>query len=69
MNYQHAVSRFSPYNRLAEVNQDMRSDTALLARRAMQRQVPAFILVNNRSEGFAPKTINDIGTKIVESLS
>ena len=42
----------------------MRRDVVRLARRAMERNVPAFVLVNNRAEGNAPLTINAIGRMV-----
>lgn len=64
--YQQAVSRFSPYDELKEAQPQMRADVVRLAKRAVQRNVPVYVLVNNRCEGYAPGTIDAIGTEIVE---
>jgi len=68
MRYQQAVKKFSPYNRLVAANPRMRADTVRLAKRAVERGAQAYILVNNRSEGNAPITINEIGKSIVAEL-
>lgn len=69
VSYSEAVSRFSPYDKLVSANKEMRADTLILAKRAIQRKVPAFILVNNRSEGYAPQTIQEIGKEIINNLN
>ena len=38
----------------------MRSETVNVVRQAMQRQINAYVLVNNRSEGSAPLTIQGL---------
>ncbi len=65
VSYSEAVRRFTPYDTLVAANAEMRADTLILAKRAIQRRVPAFILVNNRSEGYAPQTIEEIGREII----
>lgn len=67
--YKEAVDRFAPYDKIKEPNQQMRDDVVRLARRAFQRKATAYIIVNNRSEGHSPKTINDIGSMIVDQVS
>lgn len=68
VSYASAVKRFQPYNNIKQPNQNMRTDLVRLARRAIKRNIPAFIIVNNRAEGFSPGTIDAIGTAVVESL-
>ncbi len=63
--YEKAVELHQPYDRIKTVLTEMRADVVRLAHRALQRQVPAFILVNNRAEGNAPQTIDAIGRQIV----
>lgn len=65
VSYQEAVRKFSPYQSLSAVNQEMRADTRILIKRALQRNVPAFILVNNRLEGYAPGTILALGEECI----
>lgn len=64
VNYQQAVDRFKPYDKIKEPLTQMRADVVRLARRALARKNKAFIIVNNRAEGNAPLTIDAIGRKI-----
>ena len=58
--YDEAVDAFSPYDRIREPNPELRHDIAQLVDRARTMRVPAYILVNNRAEGSAPRTIMEI---------
>jgi uncharacterized protein YecE (DUF72 family) len=58
--YEKAVEIFSPYDRVQDEHPDIRGATADLIRRALEQGVPAFVFVNNRCEGCAPKTIEAI---------
>lgn len=58
--YEEAVEAFSPYDRLQEEHPPLREGAALLVQRALKAGVPAFVFVNNRAEGCAPKTIDAI---------
>ena len=68
LGYKQSVERFSPYERLGQVQPQMRSDVLRLARRALDRGAEAWILVNNRIEGNAPQTIDALGRAIVAGL-
>jgi uncharacterized protein YecE (DUF72 family) len=63
--YDKAVERFRPYNSVKAAVPEMRADVVKLAKRAIERNVTAFVLVNNRCEGNAPQTIEAIGNMIV----
>lgn len=65
--YKTAVERFSPYDQIKQPNPDMRQDIIRLARRAIDTNVPAFVIVNNRAEGNSPMTIDAIIREIVGS--
>ncbi len=58
--YEEAVDAFSPYDRIRDPDPDMRADVARLVERARAARIPAYILVNNRAEGNAPRTIMEI---------
>lgn len=66
--YEKAVKHFQPYDSIKSPLPEMRADVVKLARRAIERNVTAFVLVNNRSEGNAPQTIEAIGNMVVDSL-
>ncbi len=68
VSYQDAVKKFSPYTEIKSANTVMRRDVVRLIRRSLARNVPAFVVVNNRSEGNAPMTIEAIAALLQESL-
>ncbi len=58
--YEQAVKSFEPYDRIQDPNPAARQAMRQLIARAMTRQEPAFIFVNNRLEGNAPATIQAV---------
>ena len=66
--YEKAVELFSPYNEIRRENSSMRADVVRLIKRALDRQAEAFIIVNNRSEGCSPLTIDAIGRMVRNEL-
>lgn len=60
VSYEKAVELFSPYDTLKQPNEEMREDVVRLVRRSLQTRKTAFVIVNNRSEGNAPMTIDAI---------
>ncbi len=57
ISYEAAVKRAEPYNRLIQELPEMRADTISLVKQAVAEQRTAYVLVNNRSEGSAPLTV------------
>ncbi|MBX3331757.1 MAG: DUF72 domain-containing protein [Nitrospira sp.] len=57
MSYEAAKKRAEPYTRIVEELPKMRRDTVELVKKAVDEQRKAYVLVNNRSEGNAPLTI------------
>jgi len=55
--YNEAVDAFAPYDRIREPNPKLRRDLARLVQAAVNTRIPAYLLVNNRTEGSAPLTI------------
>ncbi|MCB0328179.1 MAG: DUF72 domain-containing protein [Bdellovibrionales bacterium] len=66
--YQEAVKKFEPYEEIRQANPVMRRDVVRLIKRAFSRQVMAFVIVNNRSEGNSPMTIDAISRMAVKAL-
>jgi uncharacterized protein YecE (DUF72 family) len=64
LDYEKAVELMSPYNSIKKENDRMRQDGVQLVKRALERKKDAFILVNNRSEGCSPMTIDAIAKMI-----
>lgn len=58
--YADAVKFFSPYDAIKEEHPEMRRDAAELVRAAEKARKDLFLIVNNRSEGCAPYTIEKI---------
>lgn len=58
--YAEAVEAFSPYDKICEEQPDLRLGGARLIERAIELGVPAYVFVNNRAEGCAPRTIEAI---------
>ena len=57
LSYEAAVKRAEPYNRIVQELPEMRADTMALVQQAVAQQRTAYVLVNNRSEGSAPLTV------------
>ena len=60
MSYQDTVAKFSPFNKIIEPQLQMRQDVVKLARLAIERKIPAYLLINNRIEGCAPQTVSEL---------
>jgi hypothetical protein len=58
--YEQAVAKFSPYKDILDPNPGARSAIRAVIQRARERNEPAYIFVNNRLEGNAPRTIEEI---------
>jgi hypothetical protein len=57
MSYEAAKKRAEPYTKIVEELPEMRRDAVDLVKRAVGENRRAYVLVNNRSEGNAPLTI------------
>lgn len=69
VSYQQAVKKYQPYDSLKQPLEEMRKDVVRFVRRAIERQVPAFVIVNNRAEGNAPMTIDALQREIEADAS
>ncbi len=63
--YEQAVERYAPYDRIVQPQPRMRQETVDLIRQATTTNTSAYVLVNNRSEGCSPLTVQ----AIVEALA
>lgn len=63
--YEKAVERYAPYNRIVQPQLRMRQETVDLIRQASATNTSAYVLVNNRSEGCSPLTVQ----AIIEALT
>ncbi len=60
ISYEAAKKRAEPYNKIVGELPEMRQDTVSLVKQAVADNRRAFVLVNNRSEGNAPLTIQSL---------
>ncbi|MEO7859614.1 MAG: DUF72 domain-containing protein [Nitrospirales bacterium] len=60
ISYEAAKRRAQPYTRIVEELPEMRRETVDLVRKAVAENRRAYVLVNNRSEGNAPLTIQGL---------
>ncbi|MDH4152552.1 MAG: DUF72 domain-containing protein [Nitrospira sp.] len=60
MSYADAKKRASPYTKIVAELPEMRRDTVALIQQSIAQAKPAYVLVNNRSEGNAPKTVQGL---------
>ncbi|MGH7561860.1 MAG: DUF72 domain-containing protein [Gemmatimonadales bacterium] len=64
--YEDAVDAFVPYDRIRDPNPELRADLARLVEAAEELRIPAYLLVNNRAEGNAPRTIIAVAELVAE---
>lgn len=55
--YQKAVKAYQPYDKIVRPLPQMRGDTVRLIKQSVQEHREVYVLVNNRSEGSAPLTV------------
>lgn len=60
MSYEIAKKRAAPYNKIVGVLPQMRKETVTLIQQAVSENRRAYVLVNNRSEGNAPSTVQSL---------
>lgn len=60
MSYEAAKKRAEPYNKIVGELPEMRKDTVALIKQAVGENRRAYVLVNNRTEGNAPKTVQGL---------
>lgn len=66
MTYEAAKKRAEPYDKIVGELPEMREQTVELVKKAMGQKVRAYVLVNNRSEGNAPLTIQAITNRLTQ---
>ena len=66
MSYEAARTRTAPYTRIVGELPQMRQETVELVRKAVTENRRAYVLVNNRSEGNAPLTVQSLAEMLVK---
>lgn len=64
LSYKEAVDKLSPYREIKTRIASMRRDVLSIAKRAITRKATAYIIINNRLEGFSPGTISEMVQEI-----
>lgn len=64
--YADAVDAFQPYDRIRDPNPELRHDLVRLVEAAEKLRIPAYLIVNNRAEGSAPRTIMAVAALLAE---
>jgi uncharacterized protein YecE (DUF72 family) len=64
MSYEAAKKRAEPYTKIVGELPQMRRDTVALVRKAVSENRRAYVLVNNRSEGNAPLTVQALASSL-----
>lgn len=65
MSHEAAVKRASPYNKIVGVLPQMRKETVTIIKQAVGENRRAYVLVNNRSEGNAPLTVQALASYLI----
>lgn len=67
--YELKMSEFAPFDRLAEVQPEMRDDVLYLLRAAAEMACDeAFVIANNKAEGSSPLTVRALAERAVKEL-
>jgi uncharacterized protein YecE (DUF72 family) len=64
MSYEAAKKRAEPYTKIVDELLDMRKETVKLVKQAVAENRQAYVLVNNRSEGNAPLTVQALDEQL-----
>lgn len=62
--YDEAKARLAPFDRLAEPDVERRTAVADLCREALARRLPVTVVVNNKAEGSAPRSVLELARAI-----
>jgi septum formation topological specificity factor MinE len=65
LSYEVAKKRAEPYTKIVGELPEMRRDTVELVRKAIAQDRRAYVLVNNRSEGNAPLTVQALSEMLL----
>lgn len=66
--YEEQKARFAPFNMLVEPDPSMRNEVLGMLREAIERKIPAYVLVNNKAEGSSPRTVTELAALLAQSL-
>lgn len=64
-----AEKRFAPFNRIVSEDPETRAELTTLVSKALQNQVPACVLLDNKAEGCAPDSVTLLARALAQSLA
>jgi uncharacterized protein YecE (DUF72 family) len=64
-----AIDAFAPYDRIRDVIPELRNDLVAVAHTAINLRIPAYVIVNNRTEGCSPLTIAAVAQMLLASAA
>lgn len=67
--YEDQRDRFKPFDRLVEVDEQMRDEVVALTTRALARGRKVYVLVNNKAEGSSPLTVEALAERVAAALA
>ncbi len=67
--YQEQREAFAPFDRIVAPFERMRDEVVGVVARAVARAIPAYVLVNNKAEGSAPLTIEELAVRLASQGS
>ena len=68
MKYEEAGTFMAPFFEIKRRDEQARADVVRIVKRAVQREVPAYIIVNNRFEGNSPCTIREVREQLESAI-
>jgi len=68
MAYEQTVKKFEPFDKIINPLPEMRADVMKLVEIAIKSRKIAYLLINNRTEGCAPRTIEEIQKMIAQLI-
>ena len=67
--FESARDRYAPFDRLVDEDETTRAQIAGIVAKAHLHEVPAFVMVDNKAEGCAPKSVARLAEAIVDRCS
>lgn len=66
--YEEARDRYRPFDQIVDEDTPSREGIAALIAAAVSRRQAAYVIVNNKAEGCAPRTLERLASRVVERL-
>ncbi len=63
-NYEALREQYAPFDRIVDPDEEMRGSTIEIVRRALLRDMDAFVIANNKAEGSSPLTVRALAERL-----